>query len=187
VMFQGSKVIEIDISNLGLSGGNLGYQLTSLTSLKNFDIRSNNLGNQIPYDLPPNLETKFCWMWDVSFNSLTDNLPQRLCSMSSVMDMYLQNNQFTGTIDVLADLPLKNMNVANNKFTGWVPSQLKTLICSPAPPPPPGRRQPNGNKSPSSGNSNDGGKKSRISGAAVVGIVVSILVVGAIIAFFLLK
>ncbi|GJT33751.1 STRUBBELIG-receptor family 6-like protein isoform X1 [Tanacetum coccineum] len=47
----------IDISNLGLSDGNLGYQLTSLTSLKNFDISGNNLSNQIPYDLPPNLET----------------------------------------------------------------------------------------------------------------------------------
>ncbi|GJZ38756.1 STRUBBELIG-receptor family 7-like protein isoform X2 [Tanacetum coccineum] len=144
----------LDISNLGLSGGNLGYQLTSLTSLKNFDISGNNLGNQIPYDLPPNLETKFCWMWfqwqpsvfhivndfffkylnvarnqingqlsdlfgkltalsilDVSFNSLTGNLPQSLSSLSSVTDMYLQNNQFTGTIDVLADLPLKNMMV----------------------------------------------------------------------------
>ncbi|GJR25426.1 STRUBBELIG-receptor family 6-like protein isoform X1 [Tanacetum coccineum] len=47
----------IDISNLGLSGSNLGYELTSLTSLKNFDISGNNLSNQIPYDLPPNLET----------------------------------------------------------------------------------------------------------------------------------
>ncbi|GKD15254.1 zinc finger protein ZPR1-like protein isoform X1, partial [Tanacetum coccineum] len=46
-----------DISNLGLSGGNLVYQLTSLTSLKNFDISDNNLSNQMPYDLPPNLET----------------------------------------------------------------------------------------------------------------------------------
>ncbi|GJX65427.1 STRUBBELIG-receptor family 7-like protein isoform X2 [Tanacetum coccineum] len=35
VKCSGSKVTEIDISNLGLSGGNLGYQLTSLTSLKN--------------------------------------------------------------------------------------------------------------------------------------------------------
>lgn len=66
---------------------------------------------------------------------------------------YLQNNQFTGTIDVLANLPLENLwvtsisvkfnrtlyflslqltifvlmfvrNVANNHFTGWVPEQL---------------------------------------------------------------
>ncbi|GJU21762.1 STRUBBELIG-receptor family 7-like protein isoform X2 [Tanacetum coccineum] len=244
VKCSGSKVTEIDISNLGLSGGNLGYQLTSLTSLKNFDISGNNLGNQIPYNLPPNLErlnfagcgfsgslpysislmTSLKYLnvarnqingqlsdvfgkltalstLDVSFNSFTGNLPQSLSSLSSVTDMYLQNNQFTGTIDVLADLPLKNLNVANNKFNGWVPSQLKNInlqkdgnswSSGPAPPPPPGtppagRRQPNGNKSPSSGNSSDGGKKSGIGAGAIAGIVISILVVGAIVAFFLLK
>ncbi|PWA86190.1 STRUBBELIG-receptor family 6 [Artemisia annua] len=244
VKCSGSKVTEIDISNLGISGGNLGYQLTSLTSLKNFDISNNNLGNDIPYNLPPNLErlnfagcgfrgslpysislmpslkylnvarnqingqlsdvfgklTALSTL-DVSFNSLTGNLPQSLSSLSSVTDMYLQNNQFTGTINVLADLPLKNLNVANNKFNGWVPTQLKNInlqkdgnswSSGPAPPPPPGtppagRRQPNGNKSPSSGNSSDGGKKSGIGGGAIAGIVISILVVGAIVAFFLLK
>ncbi|GJS78337.1 hypothetical protein Tco_0728218 [Tanacetum coccineum] len=88
-----------------------------------------------------------------------------------------------------SDEEIQIRNVANNKFTGWVPSQLKNinLHSGPAPPPPPGQRQPNGNKRPFSGNSSDGGKKSGIGGAAIAGIMVSILVVGAIIAFFLLK
>ncbi|KAJ0891025.1 putative protein kinase RLK-Pelle-LRR-V family [Helianthus annuus] len=229
-----SRVTEINLSGVGLSGGNLGYQLQSLTSLTNFDISNNNLGNQIPYNLPPNLQTlNFAGCGfsgnlpysislmaslkhlnvahnqlsgqlqdmfqklpslstlDLSFNSLTGNLPQSFSLLSSATDMYLQNNQFTGAIDVLADLPLKNLNVANNKFSGWVPSQLKNINLQKdgnswnsgsAPPPPPGvpaTRRPS--------TSDDGGKKSGVSGGAIAGIVISALVVGAVIAFFLFK
>nr|GEV29334.1 hypothetical protein [Tanacetum cinerariifolium] len=57
-----AKSHRCDISNLGLSDDNLGYQLTSLTSLKNLD---------------------------VPFNSLTGNLSQSLSTLSSVTDMYV--------------------------------------------------------------------------------------------------
>ncbi|XP_071712176.1 protein STRUBBELIG-RECEPTOR FAMILY 6-like [Rutidosis leptorrhynchoides] len=242
VKCSGSRVTEINLPSLGLSG-NIGYQLTSLTSLTTLDISNNNLGNQIPYNLPPNLQTlniagcgfsgtlpysislmtplkylnaahnqlngdlqdmfgKLTSLstLDLSFNSFTGNLPESFSSLSSATDMYLQNNQFTGPIDVLADLPLKNLNVANNKFSGWIPSQLKNINLQKdgnswnsgtAPPPPPGtpataarNHQPSGNKTPSSSNDQ---KKSGVSGGAIAGIVISILVVGAVIAFFLLK
>ncbi|KAK4395012.1 protein STRUBBELIG-RECEPTOR FAMILY 6 [Sesamum angolense] len=84
---------------------------------------------------------------DFSFNSLTDNLPQSFQSLMNINDMYLQNNQFTGTLDVLANLPLQNLNIENNHFTGWIPEQLKginlktsgnSFNSGPAPPPPPG-------------------------------------------------
>ncbi|KAI3684113.1 hypothetical protein L6452_33332 [Arctium lappa] len=244
VTCSGSRVTEINLSSLGLSGG-IGFQLTSLTSLTNFDVSNNYLGNQIPYNLPPNLQrlnlagcgysgnlpysisqmTSLKYLnvarnqisgqlpdmfgqlsalstLDLSFNSFAGDLPKSFSLLSSATDMYLENNQFTGSIDVLANLPLKNLNIANNIFSGWVPSQLKNInlqkdgnswnsgIAPPSPPAAGGgseNRQPSGNNSPSSGSTSGGGKKSGISGGAIAGIVVSILVVGALIAFFLLK
>ncbi|CAI9773545.1 unnamed protein product [Fraxinus pennsylvanica] len=242
---SGSKVTEIKISGLQLTG-NTGYLLTSLTSLTTFDISNNNLGNQIPYNLPPNLQRlnlagngfngglpysisqmpslKYLNIshnqiqgqlndmfgslsalstLDFSFNAMTGDLPQSLRLLTSMTDMYLQSNQFTGTIDVLANLPLENLNVENNHFNGWIPQQLKGInlqmsgnswSSGPAPPPPPGtppasrpnRHHKSGGNSGSSDGGGDG-SKSGIGAGGVVGIVISILVVGAIAAFFIMK
>lgn len=242
---SGSRVTQIQLSGLGLSG-NVGYQLTSMTSVTNFDISNNNLGNQITYQLPPNLQrlnlagngfnggipysisqmTSLQYLnlghnqlsgqlndffgqlsalstLDLSFNAFTGNLPESFSSLSSMGSMYLQNNQFTGTINVLANLPLNNLNVANNQFNGWIPAQLKNInpqtsgnswSSGPAPPPPPGTPPVSGGTHKKSGGSNNpssggggGGKNSGIGGAGVAGIVISILVVGAVVVFFILK
>ncbi|KAL3825046.1 hypothetical protein ACJIZ3_021075 [Penstemon smallii] len=245
---SGSKVTEIRIPGLQLTG-NMGYQLDKLTSVTTFDISNNNLGNQIPYQLPPNVQrlnlaangfngglpysisqmnslkylnvshnqiqgqvtASFSSLTalstlDFSFNSLSDNLPQSFQSLTSISDMYLQNNQFTGTLDVLANLPLQNLNVENNHFTGWIPNQFKginlqsngnSFNSGPAPPSPPGTppvTKPNrshksgGSGGSSSGGGNEGGgSKSGLGGGAIAGIVISILVVGAIVAFFIIK
>ncbi|XP_011072711.1 protein STRUBBELIG-RECEPTOR FAMILY 7 [Sesamum indicum] len=248
VSCSGSKVTEIKIPGLGLTG-NMGYQLDRLTSVTTFDISNNNLGNQIPFQLPPNVQrlnlagngfngglpysislmTSLRYLnvshnqiqgqvnvqfnsltslstLDFSFNSLTDNLPQSFQSLTNINDMYLQNNQFTGSLDVLANLPLQNLNVENNHFTGWIPEQLKginlktsgnSFNSGPAPPPPPGtppatrpnrnHRSGGGGGSSNDGGSGNGGSKSGIGGGAVAGIVISVLVVGAIAAFFIVK
>ncbi|XP_042491322.1 protein STRUBBELIG-RECEPTOR FAMILY 6-like [Macadamia integrifolia] len=238
VSCSGSAVTEIKLSGLGLTGS-MGYQLTSLTSLTILDMSNNNLGNQIPYQLPPNVQqlnlagnsfndaipysisqlTSLNYLnishnqiqgqvgdmfgklsaittLDFSFNELTGNLPTSFSSLSGVTTMYLQNNQFTGPINVLANLPLQNLNVANNQFSGWIPNQLKNINIlqtggnswnyGPAPPPPPYTSPPSGytnQNKPSTSNGNTSG----IGGGGVAGIVISILVVGAIVAFFLMK
>eukprot|EP00268_Persea_americana_P045656 TRINITY_DN4666_c0_g1_i1.p1 TRINITY_DN4666_c0_g1~~TRINITY_DN4666_c0_g1_i1.p1 ORF type:complete len:707 (-),score=132.87 TRINITY_DN4666_c0_g1_i1:368-2488(-) len=245
VVCSGSSVTELKLSALGLNG-NIGFQLASLASLKNLDISSNNLGGQIPFQLPPNVErlnlarnqfsgnipysvsqmTSIKYLdvshnqlqgqlddmfgqlsnlstMDLSFNGFRGNLPESFSSLSSLNAMYLQNNQLTGPIDVLANLPLENLNVANNNFTGWIPAQLKhknlqidgnSWSSGPAPPPPPYTPPPSRRTSPgersdgsNSSSNNGGGKKSGIGGGGIAGIIISILVVGAIIAFFLLR
>ncbi|KAF5183340.1 Kinase, partial [Thalictrum thalictroides] len=84
---------------------------------------------------------------DLSFNNFSGDLPNSFSSLSNLSTLYLQSNQLTGSVNVLVDLPLGNLNLANNSFSGWIPRELNSipnLIFSgnsfangPAPPPPP--------------------------------------------------
>ncbi|MCE3051321.1 hypothetical protein HAX54_049442 [Datura stramonium] len=49
------QVTEIKISGLALSGS-MGFQLDRLKSVTNFDISNNNMGSQLPFQLPPNVQ-----------------------------------------------------------------------------------------------------------------------------------
>ncbi|CAN6928165.1 hypothetical protein Bca4012_098336 [Brassica carinata] len=249
-----TRVTQIKISGLELSG-TLGYKLDSLTNLTELDVSSNNLGGDLPYQFPPNLErlnlafnqftgaaqysisqivplkylnlghnqfkgqiaidfsklTSITTL-DFSFNSFTESLPGTFTSLTSLKSLYLQNNQFSGTVDVLAGLPLDTLNIANNDFTGWIPSSLKgidlikdgnSFSTGPAPPPPPGTPPPppphgtppthgtpshkSTNRSSTDSTSNGDSKKSGIGVGVIAGIVISVLVVTALVAFFLVK
>ncbi|GJV62893.1 protein STRUBBELIG-receptor family 6 [Tanacetum coccineum] len=125
------------LSSLSLTGG-IGYQLASLTSVTECDVNNsymaiqnlqllpnfislNVANNQINGTLPDMFgQLSTLSTLDISSNSFTGDFPQSFTSLSSATNMYLQNNQFTGTIDVLANLPLKNLNVANEtKSVYW--------------------------------------------------------------------
>ncbi|XP_071901229.1 protein STRUBBELIG-RECEPTOR FAMILY 5-like isoform X3 [Coffea arabica] len=197
---SGSSVTEIDLSDLELTGS-MGYQLSSLTSVTYFDLSKNNLKGDIPYQLPSNAQ-----YIDLSRNGFSGSVPYSISQMinleylnlnnnqlngqlndmfgqlSKLSKLHLQNNQFTGSINVLADLPLDDLNVANNQFTGWIPDELKSIkdiktggnswSSGPAPPPPPGQKS-----DPHARQSKEDIKKSGLSGTAIAGIVLGILVV----------
>ncbi|XWS12240.1 hypothetical protein CRYUN_Cryun37aG0072600 [Craigia yunnanensis] len=182
--------------------GGVPYSINQMHSLQYLNLGHNKLQNQLNDMFGPlsSLSTL-----DLSFNALTGDLPESFKNLTSMNSMYLQNNQFTGTIDVLANLPLDNLDVSNNHFTGWIPDQLKSVnlqkdgnswSSGPAPPPPPGTPPANrnnrnhksgSNSSPSDGGFGGGSSKSGIGGGGIAGIVISILIVGAIVAFFLVK
>ncbi|GKB33756.1 STRUBBELIG-receptor family 7-like protein isoform X1 [Tanacetum coccineum] len=147
VTCSGSRVTQINLAGCGYTG-NLPYSISQMTSLKYLNVANNQINGALP-DMFGQLSALSTL--DISSNSFTGDLPQSFTSLSSATDMYLQNNQFTGTIDVLANLPLKNLNVANNKFTGWIPNRLNNINLQKD------------------------------------GIVISVLVVAALIAFFLIK
>ncbi|CAD6205003.1 unnamed protein product [Miscanthus lutarioriparius] len=193
------------LERLNLAGnqfsGAVPYSISTMPKLKYLNFNHNQLSGDITdiFSNLPSLTTV-----DLSSNSLTGNLPQSFTSLSSLKTLYLQNNQLTGSINVLANLPLDDLNVANNHFTGWIPNELKKInslqtdgnswSTGPAPPPPPftappqarNRRKSPGQRSNGSNNSSSGGS-SGIGAGAIAGIIISVLVVGAVVAFFLIK
>ncbi|XP_008651696.1 leucine-rich transmembrane protein kinase 1 isoform X1 [Zea mays] len=218
---SGSGVTKIDMSqnNLG-GGGQIQYNLPNM-KLEKLNLAGNQFGGNLPYSistmpnlkylnlnhnqLQGNISDVFSNLYslselDLSFNSLTGDLPQSFTGLSSLKKVYLQNNQFTGNINVLANLPLETLNVANNHFTGWIPSQLKKInslqtdgnswSTGPAPPPPPYTAPPpppnHWNADGSSSSSSSGGR-SGIGGGGVAGIIISLLVVGSVVAFLVIK
>ncbi|XP_059299530.1 protein STRUBBELIG-RECEPTOR FAMILY 7-like isoform X1 [Lycium ferocissimum] len=123
VTCSGNRVTEIQISGLGLSGS-MGYQLTSLTSVTNFDISNNNLGNQIPYQLPPNVRRL-----NLAGNSFTGGLPYSISQMKSLQYLNVSHNQIQGELnDMFGSLSsLNTLDISFNSMTGKLPQSFQSL------------------------------------------------------------
>ncbi|KAL9304604.1 hypothetical protein ACSQ67_021867 [Phaseolus vulgaris] len=117
------KARHIDLSNNGFTGS-IPFSVSQMDELSQLNLGHNQLQNQLGDMFEKLTKLK---LLDVSFNSLSGNLPQSLKSLKNLKKLHLQNNQFTGSINVLANLPLEELHVENNKFTGWVPEELKSI------------------------------------------------------------
>ncbi|KAG0479633.1 hypothetical protein HPP92_010491 [Vanilla planifolia] len=124
--------------------GNLPYSLSTMVSLVYLN-SSHNFLSQSVGDFFANLQNLS--ILDLSSNNLSGDLPNSLGLLSNLSSLYLQNNQFTGSVDLLSNLDLENLNIANNHFTGWIPQEFHLIPNlqiegnnfenGPAPPPPP--------------------------------------------------
>ncbi|CAK9159338.1 unnamed protein product [Ilex paraguariensis] len=104
-----SSVIHISLNGLELSGG-LGFQLSNLHSLKQLDLSSNHIQGEIPYSLPLNVTHL-----DLSYNNLTGDLPSSFGSLTNLTRLFLQSNEFSGSVIFLSDLPLSDL-IGGNRF-----------------------------------------------------------------------
>ncbi|KAG5021217.1 hypothetical protein JHK85_017559 [Glycine max] len=159
------------------------------SSVTEIDLSNNNQKGDIPYRLPPNAR-----YINLAHNQLKNQLGDMFGKLSNLKQLkptpesqIAQKPQqvaptkqhFTGSVNVLANLPLEDLNVENNKFTGWVPKELKDInslqtggnswSSGPAPPPPPG--------TPPIKHSEKKNDKSVISGVAIAGIAFGVLAV----------
>ncbi|KAL8131309.1 hypothetical protein AgCh_007297 [Apium graveolens] len=121
--------LPVTLQNLFLSAnkftGSIPSSLSSLSQLSAMSLDNNQLTGEIP-DSFQGLTVLV--NLDLSANNLSGQLPPSLESLSSLMTFHLQNNQLSGTLDVLQDLPLRDLNVANNMFSGPIPEKLFSIL-----------------------------------------------------------
>ncbi|KAH9798010.1 protein STRUBBELIG-RECEPTOR FAMILY 8 [Citrus sinensis] len=188
VACEGSAVVSIDISGLGLSG-TMGYLLSDLLSLRKLNLASNNFSGNLPYSIASMVSLSYLNVsrnsltqsigdifgnlaglatLDLSFNNFSGDLPNSFISLSNISSLYLQNNQVTGSLNVFSGLPLTTLYDGNSFDNG------------PAPPPPPSTAPPSGrshnNRSHRQGSHSPSGSQSSSSdkelpAGAIVGIV----------------
>ncbi|CAL9179398.1 unnamed protein product [Musa hybrid cultivar] len=101
--------------------GSIPGSLSELTLLSDMSLNNNLLSGELP-DAFQTLTGLI--NLDLSYNNLTGKLPPSMESLSSLTTLHIQNNQLSGTLDVLQDLPLQDLNVENNMFSGPIPTNL---------------------------------------------------------------
>ncbi|KAM1274747.1 hypothetical protein FF1_024642 [Malus domestica] len=198
-----TSVTKFDLSKNNLNG-DIPYQLPP--NAKYIDLSQNAFSNTVPYSVSQmsDLETlnlgrnklngQLSDMFgkltkleelDLSYNSLTGNLPQSFGKLSSLKKLYLQNNQLTGQINVLMYTPVEELNIENNRFSGWIPNDLKGIniksggnswSSGPSPPSPPGAHRNRG-----SGKKSGSSNSSVVTGVTIAGIALAVLLLLAII------
>ncbi|KAJ8761246.1 hypothetical protein K2173_001302 [Erythroxylum novogranatense] len=123
VSCDGSAVVSIQISGLGLSG-TMGYLLSDLVSLRTLDMSNNNIHDSIPYQLPPNLTSL-----NLAKNNLSGNLPYSLSTMISISYLNLSGNSLSQSIgDIFTNLArLSTMDLSFNNLSGNLPGSFVSL------------------------------------------------------------
>ncbi|EEC72599.1 hypothetical protein OsI_06067 [Oryza sativa Indica Group] len=101
--------------------GSIPTSLSMLQSLTDMSLNDNHLDGKLP-DAFGSLTGLV--NFDISSNNFSGSLPPSLGSLSSLTTLHMQDNQLSGTLDVLQDLPLKDLNIENNLFSGPVPPKL---------------------------------------------------------------
>ncbi|XVE92824.1 hypothetical protein REPUB_Repub01dG0135900 [Reevesia pubescens] len=120
--------LPITMQNFFLSAnqfsGSIPDSLSSLTLLTDMSLNNNLLSGEIP-DAFQALSGLI--NLDLSNNNLSGQLPPSMENLSRLTTLRLQVNQLSGTLDVLQDLPLRDLNIENNLLSGPIPEKMLSI------------------------------------------------------------
>ncbi|KAK9115792.1 hypothetical protein Sjap_014739 [Stephania japonica] len=191
VRCQSNQVSELRLPGVGLSGEIPAGIFGNLTNLKTLSLRFNALSGSLPGDLGRCAELRNLYLQGNEFsgeipaalfglrnlvrlnlarNSFSGKIPSGFNNLSRLATLFLDRNQLSGSIPAI-DLPLlAQFNVSFNRLNGSIPLKLRTKpveaflgnsLCG----------GPMGD-CPNEGNDS----KSKLSGGAIVGIVIGSLI-----------
>ncbi|KAJ4827540.1 hypothetical protein Tsubulata_035997 [Turnera subulata] len=100
------------------------HSLTSLRSLRRLNLSHNSFSGPIGNVFTGLQNLK---VMDLSYNDFSGDLPSSFGSLTNLTTLFLQNNQFTGSVVYLAGLPLADLNIQSNHFSGLIPNQFQLI------------------------------------------------------------
>ncbi|GJN31704.1 hypothetical protein PR202_gb20132 [Eleusine coracana subsp. coracana] len=188
-----SRVITIDASNNDLGRSDIPYNLPP--NLERLNLENNSFTGTLPYSISQMAALKYL---NLGHNQLSD-INVEFNQLTNLTTLNVANNQFSGSIpDKLKSI--SNLQTNGNSFSNS--PAAATPASQPHSPPlqPSSTGVPShSNKSPSSGSHTDNGgndarsstnggrKSSKVGGGTVAGIVVSLVAVGALVSFCVIK
>ncbi|XP_021294463.1 pollen receptor-like kinase 3 [Herrania umbratica] len=97
-------------------------EINRLGALKALFLSRNQFSGEIPTEYFAKMESlKKVWL---SHNKFTGNIPYSLGQLPHLIDVHLENNQFSGHIPAFNSPSLKSVNLSNNELVGEIPSSL---------------------------------------------------------------
>ncbi|EEF44487.1 lrr receptor-linked protein kinase, putative [Ricinus communis] len=149
-LWQGVACEASDITSIDLSSNRIGGSIPSNlpVTMQNFFLAANNFTGSIPDSissltlltamslnnnfLSGEIPDSFQFLaglinLDLSSNNFSGQLPPSFENLIHLTTLRLQENQLSGTLNVLEDLPLKDLNIENNLFSGPIPEKLLAI------------------------------------------------------------
>ncbi|GMN52958.1 hypothetical protein TIFTF001_022095 [Ficus carica] len=97
-------------------------QFSKLGVLKALLLSGNSFSGEIPSDFFSHLNSlKKVWLNE---NNFTGNIPVSLAQVKPLIELHLENNQFTGTIPNFQQPIISSFDLSNNKLEGQIPEVL---------------------------------------------------------------
>ncbi|XP_009598283.1 pollen receptor-like kinase 3 [Nicotiana tabacum] len=125
VSLQGLRVL--NLANNSFSG--FIPEFFILGALKSLFIDGNQFTGEIPGDFFSKMSSlRKVWL---SRNKFLGKIPDSLASLKYLLELHLENNEFSGTIPSLSQGTLISINLSNNKLQGEIPQVLSRFGSDP--------------------------------------------------------
>ncbi|XP_059644578.1 LOW QUALITY PROTEIN: pollen receptor-like kinase 3 [Cornus florida] len=103
-------------------------QFNRLGALKAIYLSGNQFSGDIPSDYFAKMESlKKVWL---PRNNFTGGVPSSLANVDNLIELHLENNQFSGAIPAFGQTTLASLDLSNNNLEGEIPASLSKFNSS---------------------------------------------------------